>query len=184
MGRANSARQHSGGIMRKSRVIGFAIVSLLTVGSIARAQAAAPGAPQARQQRGGRVEGGRGRLLRGIKLSDAEKARVKEIRGKYRTEAQSLQQSLRPAMQEMRAARQKNDSVALKAAWDRSEGDRQKLQALMQRERAEIRTALTAEHQAQFDANAKQLEQRRAGRMKGGKGHRARKAGGVGVSKS
>ena len=80
--------------MRKSRVIGFAIVSLLTVGSLAGAQTAAPGAPQARQQRGGRVEGGRGRLLRGIELSDAEKARVKEIRGKYRTEAQSLQQSL------------------------------------------------------------------------------------------
>ena len=170
--------------MRKSRVIGFAIVSLLTIGSVAQAQAVAPGAPQTRQQRGGRHEGGRGRLLRGIKLSDAEKARVKEIRGKYRTEAQALQQSLRPAMQDMRAARQKNDSVALKAAWDRSAGDRQKLEALMQRERAEIRTALTAEHQAQFDANVKQLEQRRAGRTKDRKGHRARKADGVGVSRS
>ena len=109
---------------------------------------------------------------------------MKEIRGKYRTEAQALQQSLRPAMQDMRAARQKNDSVALKAAWDRSAGDRQKLEALMQRERAEIRTALTAEHQAQFDANVKQLEQRRAGRTKDRKGHRGRKADGVGVSRS
>ena len=169
--------------MRKTRVIGFAIVSLLTIGSIARAQTAAPGAPQARQQRGGRVEGGRGRLLRGIKLSDAEKARVKEIRGNYRSEAQSLQKTLRPAMQEMRAARQKNDSVALKAAWDRSEGDRQKLQALMQRERAEIRTALTPEHQTQFDANVKQLAERRAGR-KHGKTHRPRRAVGEGTSKS
>jgi Spy/CpxP family protein refolding chaperone len=170
--------------MRKTRVIGFAIVSLLTVGAVAQAQTGAPEAPQARQQRGGRYEGGRGRLLRGIKLSDAEKARVKEIRGKYRTEAQSLQESLRPAMQDMRAARQKNDSVALKAAWDRSAGDRQKLQALMQRERADIRTALSVEHQAQFDANVKQLEQRRAGRTKDRKGHRARKANGAGVSKS
>ncbi len=109
---------------------------------------------------------------------------MKEIRGKYRTEAQSLQESLRPAMQDMRAARQKNDSVALKAAWDRSAGDRQKLQALMQRERADIRTALSVEHQAQFDANVKQLEQRRAGRTKDRKGHRARKANGAGVSKS
>jgi len=170
--------------MRKSHVIGIAIISILTLGSVAQAQTAVPGAPQARQQRGGRSERGRGRLFRGITLTGAEKARVKEIREKYRSEAQSLQKSLRPAMQEMRAARQKNDSVALKAAWDRSEGDRQKLQALMQRERAEIRTALTAEHQTQFDANAKQLEQRRAGRMKGGKGHRARRAGGVGVGKS
>ena len=142
--------------MRKSRVIGFVIVSLLTVGSIAQAQTAAPRTPQARQQWGGRMEGGRGRLLRGIKLSDAEKARVKEIRGKYQTESKSLRES----------------------------GDRQKLQDLMQRERAEIRTALTAEHQTQFDANMKQLDQRRAGRKNGGRGHRARKAGGVGASKS
>ena len=110
--------------MRKSHVIGFVIVSLLTVGSIAQAQTAAPRTPQARQQRGGRIEGGRGRLLHGIKLSDAEK------------------------------------------------------------ERAEIRTALTAEHQTQFDANMKQLDQRRAGRKNGGRGHRAPKAGGVGASKS
>ena len=170
--------------MRKSHVIGIAVISLLTVGPVAQAQTAAPGVPQARQQRAGRFERGRGRLLRGIKLSDAEKARVKEIRGKYQTESKALRESLRPAMQEMRAARQKHDTVAMKAAWDRTTADRQKLDALMQRERAEIRTALTAEHQAQFDANAKQLEQRRAGRMKGGKGHRARKAGGVGVSKS
>ena len=80
----------------------LAIVSLLTVGSMAQAQTVAPGAPQARQQRNGRNEGGRGRLLRGIKLSDAEKARVKEIRGKYRTETKALQESLRPAMQDVR----------------------------------------------------------------------------------
>src|SRR3982751_972258 len=122
--------------MRKSRVLGFAIVSLLTVGSIARAQTAAPGAPQAGQQRGGRVEGGRGRLLRGIKLSDAEKARVKEIRGRYQTETKALRESLRPAMQDMRTARQKHDTVAMKAAWDRTTADRQTLDALKQRERA------------------------------------------------
>src|SRR5689334_5180442 len=143
--------------MRRSHVIGIAIVSLLIVGSVAEAQTATPGVPQARQQRAGRLERGRGRLLRGIKLSEAEKARVKEIRGKYQTESKALRESLRPAMQDMRAARQKHDSVAMKAAWDRTAADRQKLDALMQRERAEIRTALTPEHQTQFDANVKQL---------------------------
>ena len=88
--------------MRRTRVIGIAIVSLLTVGSVAQAQNAAPGVPQARQQRVGKFEKGRGRLLRGIKLSDAEKARVKEIRGKYQTESKRLRESLRPAMQDMR----------------------------------------------------------------------------------
>ena len=170
--------------MRKSHVIGIAIISLLTVGSVAQAQTAAPGAPQARQQRNGRFERGRGRLLRGIKLSDAEKARVKEIRERYRTESKTLRESLRPAMEEMRAARQKHDTVAMKATWDRTAADRQKLDALMQRERAEIRSALTPEQQTQFDANAKQLAERRAGRKNGGRGHRARKAGAVGTSQS
>ncbi|MBW8768541.1 MAG: periplasmic heavy metal sensor [Gemmatimonadetes bacterium] len=169
--------------MRRTRVIGIAIVSLLTVGSVAQAQNAAPGVPQARQQRVGKFEKGRGRLLRGIKLSDAEKARVKEIRGKYQTESKTLRESLRPAMQDMRTARQKHDTVAMKAAWDRTAADRQKLDALMQRERAEVRTALTPEHQTQFDANVKQLAERRAEGRKG-KGHRPRRADRVGTSKS
>ena len=169
--------------MRKAHVIGIAIVSLLTAGSVAQAQTATPGAPQARQQRNGRVERGRGRLMRGIKLSDAEKARVKEIRGKYQTETKTLRTSLRPAMQDMRAARQKHDTVAMKAAWDRTAADRQKLDALMQRERTEIRTALTPEHQTQFDANVKQLAERRAERMKG-RAHRPRRADRIGTSKS
>ena len=168
--------------MRKSHVIGIAIVSLLTVGSVAQAQTAAPGVPQARQHRAGRFESGRGRLLRGIKLSDAEKARVKEIRGTYQTESKALRGSLRPAMQEMRSARQKHDTVAMKATWDRTAADRQKLDALMQRERDEIRSALTPEHQTQFDANVKQRAERRAGR-KQGKTHRPRKADGIGTSK-
>jgi len=117
--------------MRKAHVIGIAMISLLTVGPIVQAQTPAPSAPQARQQRHGRFEKGRGRLLRGIKLSDAEKARVKEIRGKYQTETKTLRTSLRPAMQDMRAARQKHDTVAMKAAWDRTAADRQKLDALM-----------------------------------------------------
>jgi Spy/CpxP family protein refolding chaperone len=170
--------------MRRSHVIGIAIISLLTVGSVAQAQTATPGAPQARQQRNGRGEKGRGRLMRGIKLSDAEKARVKEIRERYKTESKTLRESLRPAMQDMRAARQKHDTVAMKAAWDRTTADRQKLDALMQRERAEIRSGLTPEQQMQFDANVKQLDERRAGRKNGGRGHRGRKANAVGTSKS
>jgi Spy/CpxP family protein refolding chaperone len=86
-------------------------------------------------------------------------------------------------MQEMRSARQKHDTVAMKAAWDRTAADRQKLDALMQRERGEIRSVLAPEHQTQFDANVKQLAERRAGR-KQGKTHRPRKADGMGTSKS
>jgi Spy/CpxP family protein refolding chaperone len=137
--------------MRKSAVAGFVIASLLTLGTIAQAQSTAPVTSQDRQQRRGRVEGGRGRLLHGIKLSDAEKARVKEIRTKYRTE---------------------------------STADRQNRQELRQRQLAEIRTVLSPEQQTKFDANVKQLAERRAGRKNGRKGHRAPTAARPGINKS
>ena len=165
--------------MRKSRVIGFAIAAILSVGTVVQAQSTTT-QPQRRRQAAGRaVRGGhdRGGLLRGVNLSDAEKTRVKAIHAEYKDEAKSLRESLRPAMQDARAARQKHDSVAVKAAWDRTAGDRQKLQALMQRERAEIRAALTPENQKVFDANAKAMEQRRAGGRKNGKGERGGRAG-------
>jgi Spy/CpxP family protein refolding chaperone len=162
--------------MRKSRVIGFAIAGILTVGTLAQAQSTTT---QQRHASGREVRGERGRagLLRGITLSDAEKTRVKAIHTKYSAEAKSLRESLRPAMQDVRAARQKRDSVAVKAAWEKSAGDRQKLQALMQRERSEIRSALTPENQKVFDTNAKALEQRRAEWSKKGKSERAGRAG-------
>jgi Spy/CpxP family protein refolding chaperone len=163
--------------MRKTRVIGLAIAAVLSVGTLAQAQSATP--RQQQRHAAGREDGGRARggLLRGITLSEAEQSRVKGIHAKYAAEAKSLRESMRPAMQDVRAARQKRDSVALKAAWERTAGDRQKLQALMQRERVEIRTALSPEHQKTFDANAKQLEQRRAEWSTKGQNGRGGRAG-------
>jgi Spy/CpxP family protein refolding chaperone len=163
--------------MRKTRVIGFVVASLVSVASMAQAQTASPNARQERREARG-IEGragreGRGGLFRGITLSDAEKTRVKQVHEKYSTEAKSLRESVRPAMQDARAARQKGDTAGVKAAWDKTAGAREKLPALMDRERAEIRTALTPENQRLFDANVKQLEQRRAEMQKQGKGDRA-----------
>ena len=165
--------------MRINRAVGFAIAGILTVGTIAQAQSSTTQPEQQRQAAGRDLRGGRGRgtLLRGITLNDAEKTQMKAIRAKYAAEAKSLRESIRPAMQDLRAARQKHDSAAVKAAWDRTAVERQKLQALMQRERAEIRTALTPEHQKTFDANVKALEQRRAEWSKNGKGERGGRAG-------
>jgi len=163
--------------MRKTRVIGFVVASLVSVASLAQAQTASPNARQERREARG-IEGragreGRGGLFRGITLSDAEKSRLKDVHAKYNTEGKALRESLRPAMQEARAARQKGDSAGVKAAFSKTAGAREKLRALMDRERAEIRTALTAENQRLFDANVKQLEQRRAEMGNRGKGDRA-----------
>jgi Spy/CpxP family protein refolding chaperone len=117
------------------------------------------------------MQGGRGErgLLRGIKLSDAEQAKVKEIHGKYATEGKTLRESLRPAMEEARAARQKGDTAAARAVWDRNKEGRDRMKALMERERTEIRAALSPENQKQFDTNVQQLAQRRAEWEKNGK---------------
>ena len=163
--------------MRKSRVAGFAIAGILAIGTIAQAQSTTTQPQRQRQAMRRDGDGGRSRLFRGISLSDVEKTPVKAIRAKYATEARSLRESMRPAMQEMQGARRKRDSAAVKVVRDRAAGDRQKLQALMQRERAEIRGALTAENQKVFDANVKALEQRRAERRTKGRGERVGKGG-------
>lgn len=160
----------------RTNVIGLVAVALISAASIAEAQTAAPRDRQERQANGRGVEGrrlegrpGRGGLLRGITLSEAEKAKVQAIHAKYRTEARSVHQSLRPAMENVRAARAKGDTAAARAAWSKTESQREQLRALMQRETAEIRTALTPENQRVFDANAKQLQERRAARNQDGK---------------
>ena len=164
--------------MRKSGVIGLAIAAILTVGTSVQAQSTTQ-QPRQEGRRAGRIGiGGQGRgLFRGITLSDAERTRVKAVHAKYAAEAKPLREAMRPAMQDLRAARQKRDSVAVKAAWDKTSGDRQKLQALMQREREEIRSALTPENQKVFDANAKQMQERRAEWSKKGKGEGDGRAG-------
>ena len=169
--------------MRKSRIIALVVASLVSTASFAGAQAPAPGAQAGRGGMGRGMQGGRGErgLFRGIKLSDTEKAKLKVIRTKYAPEQKQLRESMKPAMQEARAARQKGDSVAAKAAFDRTKDGRDKMKALMDRERGEIRSALTPENQKQFDANVQKFAQRRAEWEKGGKkGHRGQRNGQTG----
>lgn len=89
---------------------------------------------------------GRGALA-GIQLNDNEKAAIKTINEKHR--------------EEMKQLRDDNQ----KAAAGQNAELRAQIQGIAERERAEIRGALTAEHQAQFDANiANQSGRGRAGR--------------------
>ena len=71
----------------------------------------------------------------GIALNENEKAAVKTISEKYREQYKELRETNQ------------------KAAAGQNAQARAQLQGLMEREQAEIRAALTAEHQAQFDAN-------------------------------
>ena len=83
---------------------------------------------------------GRGGLM-GIQLNDNEKAAVKTITEKYRAEFEELRKSNKGT------SRRQNAKIA------------EQVKAIAEREQADIRAALTAEHQAQFDANlAKRAE--------------------------
>lgn len=95
----------------------------------------------------GQPGAGRGNFgLAGINLNDNEKAALKTITEKYRGEMKRLRDENQKAG--------KGQNTAL----------RTQMRDIMERERAEIRGALTAEHQGQFDANvAKQRGRGAAG---------------------
>ena len=151
---------------------------------VASAQQPTPAPTQGAQQR---ADSGRGhrrgafgpgairhQLFKGIQLTDAEKANVKTVQQKYASQMKALREQLKPQIQAARDARQKGDTAALKAMWQKSGAEREQIKKLLEAERNDLRAALTPEHQAQFDANVKQFEQRVAKRAsrewkKGGK---------------
>ena len=162
--------------MRKTRVIAFVVASLVSTASFAGAQA--PGVPEqgGRHAMGrgmeGRRDGARGAMLHGLKLSDAEKAKVKEIRSRYAVEGKAQREAMKPAMQEARALRQKGDTAGLRALWERNQASRDQMQALAQRQQTDIRAVLSAENQKQFDLNLQERATRRAEWKKDGRaGH-------------
>ena len=155
--------------MRTSFIMVLVVAAVASTATIASAQVERPGT--AREQRAGR--GGRDGLLRGITLSDAEKSKLKEVHTRYRTEGKALRESLKPAMQEARAARQKGDTSAARAVFERTKGDREKVKALMDRQKSDLRAALSPEHQKQFDTNAQLVSLRRAEGAKRGRAGKA-----------
>jgi Spy/CpxP family protein refolding chaperone len=145
--------------MRTSFVIALVVSSLASTAVVASAQSATA-TVSARQQIGRQKHN---TLLRNIKLTVTEKASVKAVHGKYLAESMQLRNSMRPAMQEARLARQKGDSAGARAAMERTRGTRTQLMALRNRENGEVRASLSPEHQAQFDTNA-QLAAKHQGR--------------------
>lgn len=78
------------------------------------------------------------RLLKGVKLTAAERQLVKEIDKKYETQLKALK---------------KDEKSADKAGTDNDAAYAQKVAALATQERADIRAVLSASQQARFDAN-------------------------------
>ncbi len=121
-------------------------------------------------------------FFRGIQLSDAEKASVKTVWAKYQPQLASIRESMRPELQAAREARQRGDTAAMKAAFEKTKDQREHARKVLEEARNEVRGALTPEHQKQFDQNVARFQQRMAERAKdwrGGAG-RGRNWGGRG----
>ncbi len=150
--------------------------ALLTFGAVAVASAqqptSAPETPQAHGAgHGARRQGpGRDPLLRGITLSDAEKAKLHSIDAQHAAQMKALRKQDKPDMEAMRAARQRGDSAAVRALWEKSKGQRDQMQQLMLSQRNDVRAALSPENQAKFDANVAQLQKHAANRGAKGRG--------------
>jgi Spy/CpxP family protein refolding chaperone len=155
--------------IRSAIAAGLLVFGTAAVASAQTAQAA-PAAPHAHGQRGARGQFGPGRgqgvLLKGIKLSDAEKANLKNVRAKYASQMKALREQYKPAKGQKIA---KGDTAAMRQRWEQNKPLRDAQQQLMQAQRADIRAALSPENQAKFDANVQQVRNRLAKRAEKGK---------------
>ena len=92
-------------------------------------------------------------LLRNVHLTDAQKHQVKAIRERYQPRYKALRDSLRPAAEQARAARQRGDTAAARQAWAQGADGRRQLMALAHQEASEVRAMLTPDQQRTFDEN-------------------------------
>jgi Spy/CpxP family protein refolding chaperone len=168
------------GSMRKT-MMAMGLGLALTVGA-AGANAQATTKPDAARHEGGRGawqkgkrggEGFGGGLLKGITLTDAQKAQLKEKREANAPEQKAFREQMRTTFGEMRAARERGDSAAVQSARAKMEQLRKQGSEVRERQLADLRSILTADQRTQLDKNladAKaRMEQRRG---EGGRGHR------------
>lgn len=167
--------------MRNIRLTLAAVLVTFGAGAVASAQETTP-APQPHARHAGpglgqKRFGGRDRnpFLRGITLSDAEKANLKTINAQHKAQMKALREQYKPQHEAMRAARQKGDTAALRSLFAQSKSERDQMRQLMESQRKDVRAALTPDNQSKFDTNVSTFEQRMAkrGAKAGGKGAKA-----------
>jgi protein CpxP len=151
--------------MTMAAVLGLA----LSLGAVGVASAQATQQPKREHAERGMRRGPGGELLKGITLTDAQKAQMKELRKNEKPNAQFTK-----AMEDARAARQRGDTAAARA---QMEALRPQMEQARERRFAAIRGILTPDQQKQFDANVAQWKQhadaRRGGRDGGRDGRHA-----------
>ncbi|HSQ29464.1 MAG TPA: Spy/CpxP family protein refolding chaperone [Gemmatimonadaceae bacterium] len=153
--------------MKKFAVVA-ATFAALAVAGVAEAQGT--GAPAPHQHRAeGRGPMGRGgpgmmqgMLLKGITLTDAQKAKLDTLREAQRTAMQAQRGQGRPDFAAIREAREKGDT----ATANRLMAEQRKvMDAHRDAQFAAIRAILTADQQKQFDANVAEMKKHQGDEM-------------------
>ena len=98
--------------------------------------------------------------LRGVNPTDAQKAQIRAIHEKYQAQFKASHEAMKPALDEAKAARQRGDTAAARAAFAKTADARQQAQALRTQESAEVRAILTREQQKTFDENVARMKAR------------------------
>ena len=155
--------------MRKSILVGLGLA--LSMAGMAVAQQPQDGqrAPRAKGGERGQVDGRRGGpdglLLRDITLTEGQRAQIAQLRKAQRQEMQANREKNRGQFEDLRAARQRGDTAAVRKAF---EARRQAMETDRAQHVAAIRNILTPEQRVQFDRNVTELKAREAQRAERG----------------
>ena len=114
--------------------------------------------------RGMRGRGGPdGRLLKGITLNEGQRAQIAQLNKAQRETFAAKRDARKAEMEQVKAARQRGDTAAVRAAMQRN---RVAMEQARAQHLASIRNILTAEQRVQFDKNVTELQARMAERGK------------------
>lgn len=165
--------------MRTSIFVGLGLALSMAGTAIAQQPQAAGKAPRARAGERGQMDGRRGGpdglLLKDITLTEGQRTQIAQLRKTQHAQAQANREKNRGQADDLRAARERGDTAAVRKAF---EARRQAMAAERAQHIAAIRTLLTAEQRVQFDRNVAELKARetqraeRGPRMQGRQGQR------------
>jgi protein CpxP len=150
--------------MRKSILMGLGLAASLASLAVAQQPGGSPrdhrgwgdkgqGAPGAAMGRRGPGQ----ELLKGLTLTESQKAQLKTLRESQRTAMQSQREQVKKQFDDARAARQKGDTATARAIMTKLQTQREQERA---NELAAIRNILTTDQRVQFDKNVAELKQR------------------------
>lgn len=166
--------------MKRTNTIALALGLALSLAGTAGAQQQQQDRP-GRPGRGGQFEGRGprgggpgGMLLKGITLTDAQKAQLKALREQDRAQFDAQREQARTRLAEARALREKGDTAALRRLHEQSRTERQ---AQFDRQATAVRGILTPAQRTQFDANVAEAKQRMAQRDSAGFDGRGKRGG-------